>query len=910
MNLRIALFLLSSATLYAASHAEVTGKWIQHPPLDIYSYLTGATSLPAATNATNNVQRFFESERYLYALIPGGLYYKIPNNIYNDEKMHAYAQTHFFIGRYDKANPDSRMEPIATRLNVSGLGVTAVEYSQISKCLVVAYDNSCFDIIYDDGRIFSNEDLKYFSQPGGRSVRSVSISPDGDKAILATDFGIVISDLTSGIIEQLYNFGSPVDFANILADKIIFSSDSKLRTFSRSAHPLTIADATLLKSADGTTITNVVSSDGAVSHSYGFYPAGENSLIFAAKGITQGDAGISINMLSLSDDGDASECTVKNIISVPVNYTFMGAREDLVRNFQQDPLISPIRDGIMLHNEQNIYLIKTSDIGPDGPAVKTILKDPSAAPDGLTGPERYKAVTTFDGENFWVFRPRQGFQQRKVENSAWSNVSDIVGVNACAAGLPYYTSYSPAYGLVARNDGRRHQFSVSTGLTDGLCFYNNGQWTQASLLLTNFTPAYFPSATNYNQNFVNNNGAIVDKNIPKYIYSSSETHGMRRQNIEDPSDVIILTRNDDLLSFPGRVTVSERQYGSTYTTLTCFSQADFDNNGTMWTGFRRIPQTSMPDLHAELWYWTLEDREAMKVPADYEDHPMKIISLPDIVPPFHGRITAGRLPQNEGLIINTTNNWAYDSFVFDHNNTPEDTSDDRFVILKNVIDENGDRIEVLDRIHFAVEDPYDGKFIFTCVSGLFTTDRESLFSQKDVHIQWVKAHAENGSHAERLGLNSECYIAIDRNKRKWVATESGVLTCISPDRTRILTTFDPKNSPIPDATLLSLTYNPESNSLFIGTNYGLTEFALDGAENILTQSTPRVSPKIVESHYRGYLTFHGLIDSKQYTLESEEGEIIELPKSENGRLQWHSDNLPAGIYHLSGHPDVEIFVNH
>lgn len=893
---------LASAVLAFSAHADVSGSWIHHPTLDIYSYLYGSNYVKGLNQATNNVQKLVESDRYLYALIAGGHYFEHATSV------HACSEIPFFIARVDKTVPGSKVEPLATTLPVSGLGVTAMEYSQDLQCLAAAYDNNCIDFIYDDGRLLSVTDLKYFTRPGGSAVRSISFNHNSAKAVAATDYGVLIIDPQSARVENMISLEGGVDFANLMGDNLLVASEGIIRVFPLAQPPVRLSDAPILTSSSANAPAGILSEDG-VKHSFGMYPVDDNSMIFLAPALAANVDGVSVNLLTLPADPANEEAIIENVLTTSVNFAMLGARDDVAPSFRELSLVAPTRNGIILRTENNAYLFdwkSGSEAGEGNPSVKlTTYRQPQdAAPDVQQGPLRYKPVTTFDGETFWVFRPRLGFQQRRVEgvgNSAvWSDSSDVVGVNALAAGMPRYLYYSPAYGLMARADGRNMDFTNDLCQSDGLCAYRDGVWTPHTLILTNLKSGWLRTSTAVLMGYAH--GACPDPVLTQYVYSRGETTGIKRQNLEDPSDVLLMTRNDNATDYSNRAVVCNRQYGSEYSTSLFFNEFGFDNDGTLWTAFGRLQSTEFPELHAELWYWTVADREAVKKGEDYASHPMKILNIPGIASQLKGFTYCGKSEKNKNLIIALSGDYDHMSVVYDHNGTLDDPSDDRYVVLKNLKDETGDVIEDFGRCNRFVEDPYDGSLLIGTKHGIMVTSREQLFSEDGPHFTWLNPKdAKDGSMVAHFGiggLNGIVGMDVDKEGRKWILFESGPVFCLSADRSTILAEFDHNNSPLPKSTYLNLICNPETNSVFIGSYYGLTEFVPEGNGSVHWVDRPAVMPRVVESHFRGFVNITGLTDAGDYALIAPDGSEIALPHPVSGRIQIHPDDLAPGLYRL------------
>ncbi len=928
MNLKSNLLLATLITAGLAANAEVPGQWVSHPTLDIYSYLHSSKfSTANVAQATNNVQKLIEGENYVYALITGGLYLNAaaPNDLYVDAGD-AYHQTPLILARYDKKDPDGKMEPVATRLSTSGLNVTAIEYSQSSKCLAAGYNNGCFDLIYDDGRVLSNQDLKNFNQPGGLNFRSFSFTPDGEKVVIGADFGLIIADLETAAIEKIFNFKQGVDFANIFQGNVILSADGILRTFPLEANPISIDETQPLTSSSASAPAGILDQNHIKSR-FGLYPVSENTILFFAPALASNVDGISINILTLPQNPAEEDCRVANLASTSVNYKILGSFETMIPRFRDQALISPTEKGWMFHNETDIYMIDvlgrpidyssaTAEADYKKEFLYTMRKDLTAGPDSQAGASRYKSCATYNGQDFRLFVPRQGFSLRHVEGltsaAKWTDLNDgkIVELNALGAGMPKELTYSPKYGLMARSDGRSHSFRPDNGHSDGLSSYKDGQWDVHSVSKTNYKGGWLYTANN--PLLADSRGLSADAVYPDYVYMCSQERGIRRQNLADPSDIMMLTRSNYAPAFANRVNVTDPQNGSEYPALTAFSDFDYDNDGTLWTAFCRLWTPSKPE-HGELWYWTAEDRGQVKDKNGYAGHEMKIIEIPGIEGPMHGSVYAAKTEKNKNIIVHISNNTWYDSYFYDHNGTLEDTSDDRCVALKNIIDQNGDVTERVTWPYGFLEDPENGNFIMGTRYGVYTASREDIFDNEQPKLTLIQPfRLSDGACINHFGTGGSfgpVGMTIDGENRKWFVFDDGQVVCLSPDMSTVLDEFSPDNSILPKTTYLSILYNPATNSIFVGSYYGLMEYCLAGSSHPYVASVPSVSPRVVEPHYSGYINLYGLDNATDYSLLDATGNEFSLPQPSEGSLQLHPADYPAGEYRLKNNPDVYFIIN-
>lgn len=909
MTLKNTLLVISSLlAAQSAGATEIAGQWITHPAIDFYSNLNGYTA-----GATNNIQKLVEGERYVYALVTSNYYYESWYESPYNYCIFGNGETRLNVARYDKLADAPTLETLAPKLGTTvGIDVTMMEYSQELKCLAIAYRSGAVDLLFDDGRLIGNSDLTMINQPGGSQIHALAFAHDGSTLVAAADYGEALFDIESGELRRIWNFSQRVNCANLLGGRIFAATDDAIHFFDADATPATLDETPTLTSNSTLAPARLLDGNGRIMMKYGIFPVDESAFVFTGINTAATSDGASLNLLLLPDNPESEPCSVVSLASAAINFAQMGARDDMAAEAREEALVSPTRDGLMFHNQQSIYLLpyKTTALDHSDPtALKnamTTLKKPGSATLAYAndGQEANKITATYDGVNFHTYRHRSGLRRRTANTATaattWSDAGSDITFNAPSAGWPSYLYYNPAYGIVAHNAGTDHNWSYRNGMANGLCSYRDGVWTQHSFFVDN--PGAIASV-------ILPAGAIHDPMDPKYVYScGASTYGMRRQNLDDRTDWLLFTRSNN--TGTNKVNVVPVMTGSAYNSLTAFGQPGFDNDGTMWTTYSRLPCNDYPETHSELWYWTADDRAAVKSAADYAAHPMKIISIPGIYPSRAGTTIAGKTDGNRNIIVHLSDNTSYGSFFYDHNGTPDDTSDDRWVELKNLIDENGDEILTITRPHLPFEDPFDGTFLIPTRHEMLTiTAEQALNGDKPRCSHLNPVMASDGAIVRDFCIGGVGGIVADSECRKWIALQKGGLVCLSPDRSTVLAHFTTANSDIPSNELLSIAYNPETNSIFVGSRLGVTEFCLAGSDNIYASAAASVSPMIVESHYTGYVTFTGLVDGKEYTLVGPDGLSIELPSSTAGRLQWHPEGAPAGIYHIEGLPSTEFYLN-
>jgi hypothetical protein len=115
------------------------------------------------------------------------------------------------LTRFNKSDLGQRY--ISTIDGLSGAGVEWASYNEEAEALVVIYEDSNIDVIYDDGIVNISDIPRNTQLSGDRSVRN--IYQWEDQIILATGFGLVVVDLTDAVIRQLVLSPLPMEDVTI-----------------------------------------------------------------------------------------------------------------------------------------------------------------------------------------------------------------------------------------------------------------------------------------------------------------------------------------------------------------------------------------------------------------------------------------------------------------------------------------------------------------------------------------------------------------------------------------------------------------------------------------------------------------------------------------------------------------------
>lgn len=501
-------------------------------------------------------------------------------------------------------------------------------------------------------------------------------------------------------------------------------------------------------------------------------------------------------------------------------------------------------------------------------------------------------ATFVDRRNLYTLTDRKGLRHYEMKNGSWSLVSDYAKPNSPATFISTSLAYHPSYGLLAGSSGIDYSLKV----------FNQNTPANISALRGNFWKEYSPTYTRPDKfgSMANYAGVAIDPKDTKYVYRSSALNGIERINLEDPSDILLMGQaSNPYKNFSEFIQVVPDL--AIWNALCRFSVPRFDSEGRMWMTYNYENQEE------HLYYWTAADRKATTSPASYR--PMKKIVAKGLTPQNFDVLTAMTYPANRNFIAIASDVNYGGVYLYDHNGTPEVTSDDRYVLINNPYDQDGGSV-TFNGVNDVVEDPESGMLWILSQRGLFTVNPVNAFNNP-TSVNRIKVARNDGTNLADYLLNEvNVYcMAIDGEKRKWFGTSNG-LVCTTSDGRAILGEFTTENSYLPSGDVYALCYNPENNSLMAATGQGLVEvFPSGSGGNASTSSNDvRVYPNPVEPDFYGWVRIDNVADGSLVKITDATGGIVkELGPVEGGAVQWdvtghNNKRVATGVYYIMVSP--------
>lgn len=230
-----------------------------------------------------------------------------------------------------------------------------------------------------------------------------------------------------------------------------------------------------------------------------------------------------------------------------------------------------------------------------------------------------------------------------------------------------------------------------------------------------------------------------------------------------------------------------------------------------------------------------------------------------------------------------------------------DVSDDEYLLWNKYIDQDGKEFAA-EHIMSMVED-HKGRVWLGTSTGVIEITNPSEAINSNMTINRLKVPHNDGTSLADYLLDSQSVksMSVDNSNRKWLGTLDSGLYLVSEDGDEILEHFTTSNSYLPSDKILALACDKKSNSVFIGTEYGLVEYSSTSAPAMDDYSEVYAYPNPVRPDYTGWITIKGLMDNSLVKIADAAGNVFYTTQSEGGMVTWDGCNadgqrVKTGVY--------------
>lgn len=489
-----------------------------------------------------------------------------------------------------------------------------------------------------------------------------------------------------------------------------------------------------------------------------------------------------------------------------------------------------------------------------------------------------KFITSYDGKTYYITGGRDGIQRFNREgdnwNAKWTKTGTLSRPNAPAVFLGGSMTYSDKYGMLVMNQTQNRLFDSQERVPSQISGLKNGEWTNYGYIYTN---------PKYGESLPLPRGMTVDPNNPDVFFVGSRFDGLQIMDLSNPEKVITLGRDGKIAGFdlPGYISFNAVN----------LAKPKFDANGNLWLFNERDPSFNTKDL-------AVLPASAVK----NKDYTKFIWLSSNCGGSAFGDVFPLKAYSNRNLVITSHANTKASFVIYDHKGTLEDTSDDRWVNIENLINQDGAAISQ-EYIYNMWEDEETGTLWVATSNGVFTCQPSKMF-ENPTQARRIKVARNDGTNlADYLldGVDIRA-IASDGNGNKWFATLGAGLVQTSSDGTHVMRQLTHENSYLPSNDVFMTLYNPANNSMMVGTMEGLAEYFVPGSSSGQGFDNVKVYPNPVRPDYVGYITIEGLMDNTLVKITDSEGNIVkELGSPYSGVARWDGTNIygakvNSGVY--------------
>lgn len=862
--------LLVSSIIVPKLSANLTGNWRYH-----------ASAALSSEYVTSSVYRILDGNKYVYFLVRGGTY--------RTNNANSYAVTRKIdpiqVFRYDKST-EWKPENIKQLANeeTSGYVASIAEYSPRLGLFVVIYDNNNMDLVYDDGRVIKSTALSEITSPLKQTVPySITFDTDEDAYYLASSRGYQKIDAKTGENLQFVPLDKKITWACRVGDKMILFGGDNIDVnnystltycFGVNEQPKTLSGYEL-KLSEQISGANM-NSDGTLNNLQGLMPVGNSSFV-AFPVLSEQEA--SLIKIDLSDTGNTGKVLVTKC-------SFDGASSKTYRHlFTAEGRYGSTKDGYMISDNSNIYLISGLNGTFDFQTInKTGFDDTS---------ETAAKISSVDGKKFWLhgnkgYNPFRGFYSRSFDNG-WSAKTDVIWPNSPVCMIAPYIDWNPKYGMLFRGPGTF--FTEAKHETDFFYSYKDGKWSENS---------YFKHSTPYNYIFPTAcmNFVETDPINPDFVWGAVWDTGLVRMDLDDYTNFFAYgseERTDYPAKYPGYFNVIRKQ--PLYPIYCSFSNVSFDKDKTMWFVYRDLYDfdsdgEAYTDQNLALMYLTAEERESMSHIGTDES---KVIMPHEITIPHADASTGNQVIALKGMgnanyIAHSTRTYIHhwhSCLIYDHNGTLEDTGDDRWVMLEDLRDDEGNPF-TYDLETTIYEDTYSGDLWIGTQKGIIIVNpTKALEGDKTVRRLKVEKRPSGEGNPYPLEATYVYGIKDDNAGRKWIASEAGLI-CLSRDSKELLGHYTVENSGIPSNLVYGVGCDMETGSIFVSTDQGIAEFQPeDTFTGKINETSLTIWPLTVGPNYNGHINITGADPTGNYVVIDSDNNVVKtLGKPVSGVIQW------------------------
>lgn len=232
----------------------------------------------------------------------------------------------------------------------------------------------------------------------------------------------------------------------------------------------------------------------------------------------------------------------------------------------------------------------------------------------------------------------------------------------------------------------------------------------------------------------------------------------------------------------------------------------------------------------------------------------------------------------------------------------ESAADDKVITVSSYVDQDSKSLSFY-HILCAVEDNR-GRIWIGTDNGVFEITDISKVTSSTATVNHLKVPRNDGTNLADYLLDTQMVnaISVDNSNRKWIATQSGVYL-VSENGDEILEHYTTDNSILPSNMVYSVACDPNSSSVFFGTEQGVVEYNSTSSPGQDNYDDVIAYPNPVRPEYTGWITIKGLMNDSLVKIADASGNVFHQGRSTGGMYVWDGCNsagerVKTGVYYV------------
>lgn len=254
------------------------------------------------------------------------------------------------------------------------------------------------------------------------------------------------------------------------------------------------------------------------------------------------------------------------------------------------------------------------------------------------------------------------------------------------------------------------------------------------------------------------------------------------------------------------------------------------------------------------------------------------------------------------VIDNDNQKWLqlrdYALFVFNDNNTPDNTTDDKKLKLTSA---NGlQNVEASSIVSMAID--HEGQLWLGTDQGVARIfSPGNVFNGGDYDAQRIMVEEEGYLHP-LLETEAVTAIAVNGNNEKWLGTDKAGVFLMSADGATQLLHFTETNSPLLSNTIQSIKI-ASNGEVYFATSLGIVSYKDYKVESSASLDSLFIYPNPVRPEYHGPVYISNLVEGSNVKITDVTGGLVWEIQAQGGQVIWDGNSLEGrrvntGVYYI------------